>query len=71
MCQYDAYRSGFRFLFACIFLLTFLTGCKSESFRGESGSGHKIGIAVAPVAAILTAIMAALFGYLVWRRISK
>jgi hypothetical protein len=43
---------------------------QSNSFRGESGSGYTIGLAVAP-AAILAAIMALLLGYVAWRRISK
>jgi len=70
MCQHDVYRSSPRFLFARIFLFAFVTGCRSESFSGESGSGYKIGIAVAP-AAILVAIMAALLSFFVWRRSSK
>ena len=70
MCRHDVYLSNFRFLFARIFLFAFVTGCKSESFRGESGSGYKIGIAVVP-ATILVALVAALLGFFVWRRSSK
>jgi ABC-type branched-subunit amino acid transport system permease subunit len=69
MSQYQFYRFGFHFLFA--YLFAFVTGCKSESFNGQSGSGYKIGIVVAPAAAILAAILAGLLGYFVWRRISK
>ena len=70
MCRHDVYRSSFRLLFAHLLLFAFVTGCKSESFSGESGSGYKIGIAVVP-AVILLAIMAALLGFFVWRRSSK
>jgi hypothetical protein len=57
-------------LVACSFSFAFVTGCKSESFSSESGSGHKIGTAVVP-ATILVPIMAALLGFFVWRRSSK
>ena len=71
MNQHHVYRSSFRFLLAHIFLFACVTGCKSESFSSESGSGYKVGITVAPAAATIAAIMAALLGYFVWRRISK
>lgn len=71
MYSYHVYRSGFRFRFAYLFLGASVTGCHSESFRGELGSGYKIGLAVAPIAALSVALLAALFGYVVWRRISK
>jgi hypothetical protein len=64
------YRSGFRIRFAPLLLCAFGTGCYSESFRGESGSGYKIGIAVVP-AAVLAAILLALLGYFLWRQSNK
>ena len=70
MRQHDVYRFSFYCLVACSFLFVFVTGCTSESFNSEAGSGHKIGIAVVPVT-ILVAIMAALLGFFVWRRSSK
>ncbi len=70
MSQCRIYRPGFRFRLAHLVLFAVVTGCHRESFRGEAGSGYKLGIAVAP-AVVLAAIMAALLGYFVWRRISK
>jgi hypothetical protein len=71
MDPYHVYRSGFRLLLACLFLGAFGTSCTSESFRGESGSGYKMSIAVAPSAALSGATLAALLTYFVWRRSSK
>lgn len=64
-------RAGFRFPFGCLVILAVATGCTNESFRGESGSGFKVGIAVNLAAAVLTVLLAALLGYVVWRRSSK
>jgi len=43
-------RAGFRISFVRLVFLAVVTGCSSESFRSESGSGFKVGIVVAPVA---------------------
>jgi hypothetical protein len=70
MHPYYGSRSGFRIRFIPLLLCVFGTGCYSESFRGESGNGHMIGVAVAP-AVVLAAILLPILGYFLWRRSSK
>jgi hypothetical protein len=70
MRHYYGSRSGFRIRFTHFLLCAFGTGCHSESFRGESGSGYTIGIAVVP-AAVLAAILLMLLGYFIWRQSTK
>jgi uncharacterized membrane protein len=69
MCLNHVNRLGSRFLLVlCLFGA--MTGCSIETYRGEAGSGYKVGIVAGP-ATVLVAVVVAMLGYFMWRRIRK